>query len=338
MSQKIALITGINGQAGSILSELLLSKNYQVHGIIRRASSFNIQRIEHIRDKLTLHYGDVTDMGCILSIISTTKPDEIYNMAAQSHVKVSSELENYTFQVNTIGILNILQSAKILGLNSKIYQASTSEIFGNSTDGSFALNEDSPKNPCSPYGISKYAAMLYCNHYRDSFGMFVINSILFNHESPRRGPTFLTQKVANYVANFHNKKTILPLQLGNLDAKRDWGDAKDYMNAIWLMMQQDTPENYVIATGEAHSVRKFVKLAFKEIGVNITWRGSGLEEVGVTDEENIVVTVNPKYFRDIDINVLLGDATKAKNKLGWHPITTFAELVSEMVKSAIERN
>jgi GDPmannose 4,6-dehydratase len=338
MNKKVALVFGANGQSASYLCELLLSKNYEVHGVIRRASSFNIGRIEHIRHFIKLHYGDMTDYGNILEIISKVKPDEIYNMAAQSHVKVSSELESYTFDVNAKGPMYVLKSVKILDLKCKIYQASTSEMYGNQTDGTTFLNEDSLMIPCSTYGISKYAAFLYCNMYRDSFNMFVVNGILFNHESPNRGPTFVTAKIANYVANFHHKKTNEPLQLGNIDAKRDWGSANDYMQAVYMTMQQDTPKNYVIATGETHSVREFVELAFKEIDLEITWKGIGLNEVGITRDDQIVVQVNPKYFRDIDINVLIGDSSKAYKELGWKPKTSFKELVKEMVDAALVRN
>jgi GDPmannose 4,6-dehydratase len=337
MPKKIALITGISGQSAKYLTELLLSKKYQVHGIIRRASSFNIQRIEHIRHLITLHYGDMTDSCNLLEIIQKVKPDEIYNLAGQSHVKVGSELESYTFDVNAKGVMYILKSVKILGLKCKVYQAATSEMYGNQTDGTSFLNEDSSMQPCSTYGISKYTAFLYCNMYRDSFDMFVVNGILFNHESSLRGPSFVTQKISNYVANLLKNKIMQPLQLGNLNARRDWGSAKEYMEAVHLMMQQEKPENYVIATGKSHSVREFVELAFKEIGINIRWFGSGLEEKGITDSGQVVVEVNLKYFRDIDINVLLGDATKAKEKLGWEPTILFEELVREMVQAAIKR-
>ncbi|KAJ3057603.1 hypothetical protein HK102_011022, partial [Quaeritorhiza haematococci] len=256
---KIALITGITGMDGSYLSEFLLSKGYQVHGIVRRASTFNTKRIDHIFARLVLHYSDVTDAMSILSVIQRVRPDKIYI--------VSFELEQYTYQVNTIGILNILQAVKILGLHSRVYQASTSEMFGNA-NGSLALTEESTMVPVSPYGISKLAAHHMANYYRDAFGMFVVSSILLNHEGERRGPTFVTQKIVDFVAR-HNHNTKEVLLLGNLDAKRDWGYYKDYIEGIWLMMQQRVPENYVLATGETHSVREFVELAFAEIGVKI---------------------------------------------------------------------
>lgn len=344
-NKKIALITGIGGQDGSFLAELLLEKGYIVHGIIRRSATFNTQNIDHIFDKLHLHHGDLTDSMNIYNIINKVKPCEIYNLGAQSHVKVSHNIENYTIQVNTLGLLNILQSVRNLGMEKtcKIYQASTSEIFGNITDGSFKLNEDSPQNPCSVYAIAKYASQQLCNMYRDAYGMFVVNSILFNHEGSRRGHTFVTQKIADYVAKYNKSITsgsesILPLQLGNLNARRDWGSAKEYMKAVYLMLQQENPENFVIATGETHSVREFVELAFKEIGINIKWEGSGVDEKGIEiDSGKVIVKVNPKYYRDIDIECLIGDSSKAQKILGWAYDLSFKDLVKEMVKSAINR-
>ena len=340
-TQKVALLTGITGMDASIMADLLLSKGYIVHGIIRRSSNFNTGRIEHIFDKVHLHYGDLTDAMNIFSIISKVKPDEIYNFAAQSHVKVSAELENYTIQTNTVGILNILQAVRTLDMEKtcKIYQANTSETYGNQTDGTNLLNEESPKIPVSIYGISKLAAEHICRVYRDAYGMFIVSSTLFNHEGVRRGHTFVTQKIANYVGKYANKKIDTPLALGNLSAMRDWGSANDYVEAIWLMRQQETPDNYVIATGETHSVREFVELAFSEIGIKIEWKNHGLDETGInylTGE--ILVKVNPKYFRDLELDVLIGDASKAKAILGWQPKTSFNELVSEMVKGAITRH
>lgn len=337
MIKKVALITGIGGQDGSLLADLLLSKGYDVHGIIRRASNFNTQRIQHIFDKITLHYGDLTDMGNIMSIIQNIKPDEIYNLAAMSHVRVSFDLENYTFQTNTLGILNILQSVRILGLDktTKIYQASTSEMYGNTTDGSEMLTENSPMNPVSPYGISKLAAHHICNYYKDAYNMFVVSSVLLNHEGERRGLTFVTQKIAQYVGNYTTKSN--PLKLGNLNAARDWGYAKDYVNGIYLMMQHNVPDNYLLATGEEHSVREFVELAFKEIGIKVEWVGTGVEERGYdSNTGNLLVEVDPKYYRPIDIEHLIGDASKAHNVLGWHPTTSFKELVSIMVRNALD--
>jgi len=342
-NQKVALITGITGQSGSFLAELLLEKGYIVHGIIRRSATFNTQNIEHIFDKLHLHHGDITDTMNVFNIISKVRPCEIYNLCAMSHVKVSHELENYTFQTNTMGVLTILQSVRSLGMEKtcKIYSASTSEIFGNITDGSFKLNEDSPQNPCSVYAISKYAAQQLCNMYRDAYGMFVVNSLLFNHESPRRGGTFVTKKITNYVGKYYKNNSIKPLELGNLNAKRDWSHAKDMCYGIFLMLQQETPKNYVLSNDTTHSVREFVELAFKEIGIEIVWQGSGVNEVGIRKgtendlEPHIIVKVNPKYYRDIDIECLIGDSSRARNELKWLPKYSFEDLVKEMVQSSL---
>jgi len=342
-NKKVALITGIGGQDGSFLAELLLEKGYIVHGIIRRSATFNTQNIDHIFDKLHLHHGDLTDSMNVFNIISKVKPSEIYNLAAMSHVAVSANIENYTFQTNTLGVLNILQSVKNLGMEKtcKIYSASTSEIFGNITDGSFKLNEESPQNPCSVYAISKYAAQQLCNMYRDAYGMFVVNSLLFNHESPRRGGTFVTKKITNYVGKYYKNNSIKPLELGNLNAKRDWSHAKDMCYGIFLMLQQEKPKNYVLSNDTTHSVREFVELAFKEIGVEIVWRGSGVNEVGIRKgtendlEPHIIIKVNPKYYRDIDIECLIGDSSRARNELKWLPKYSFEDLVKEMVVESI---
>lgn len=338
MTRKVVLISGVCGMDGSVSCELWLSKGYEVHGIIRRASNFNTQRLEHLLDKIHLHYGDVSDMGNMLSIIKKVRPSMILNFAAMSHVKVSFELENYTFQTNTIGILNILQAVRILGMEqeTKIYHASTSEMYGNITDGDMLLTETSSMMPVSPYGISKLAAFHLCNYYRDAYGMFVVSSILLNHEGERRGHTFVTKKIADYVGKYKMDKTNGPLQLGNLDAKRDWGYANDYVYGIWLMMNKENPDNYVLATGETHSVREFVELAFKEIGITIEWNGDGDEEYGVNpDTREIIVQVNPKYYRPIDIEALIGDYSKAKRELGWEPQTSFYDLVKLMVRDSI---
>ena len=342
-NQKVALITGITGQSGSFLAELLLEKGYIVHGIIRRSATFNTQNIEHIFDKLHLHHGDITDTMNVFNIISKVRPCEIYNLCAMSHVKVSHELENYTFQTNTMGVLTILQSVRSLGMEKtcKIYSASTSEIFGNITDGSFKLNEDSPQNPCSVYAISKYAAQQLCNMYRDAYGMFVVNSLLFNHESPRRGGTFVTKKITNYVGKYYKNNSIKPLELGNLNAMRDWSHAKDMCYGIFLMLQQEKPKNYVLSNDTTHSVREFVELAFKEIGVEIVWKGDGVDEVGIKKgtendlEPQIIIKVNPKYYRDIDIECLIGDSSRARNELKWCPKYSFEDLVKEMVQSSL---
>lgn len=338
--EKVWLIIGITGQDGSWFADYLFEMGYKhVHGMIRRSATFNTQNIDHIFHKLHLHHGDLTDATNIHTIISKVKPDYIVNFAAQSHVKVSHDLENYTIQVNTIGILNILQSVRLLGLEKtcKIYHASTSEMYGNETDGTKLLNEESPMTPVSIYGISKMAAQQICNMYRDAYDMFIVSSVLFNHEGSRRGHTFVTQKIADYVARYSKLgDTINPLQLGNLDARRDWGDAKDYMRAVYMMLMCKKPQNYVIATGETHSVREFVELAFQEIGVEIEWscdRKTGYNK----QTEQVVVQTNPKYYRDIDIECLIGDASKAERELGWKPKVTFKELVSYMVKNALQR-
>ena len=339
--KKTALITGINGQDGSFLAELLLREGYEVHGIIRRSSTFNTKRLDAILPQIQLHYGDVSDMGSMVSVIARVKPDEIYNMAAMSHVKVSFELENYTFQVNALGIVNILQAVRNLdrGGCTKIYQASTSEMYGNTTDGSLLLTETSPMLPVSPYGIAKLAAHHMCNYYRDAYDMFVVSSVLLNHESERRGPTFVTKKIANYVAEyFHGQHEDRPLRLGNLDARRDWGYAKDYVEGIYRMMQHSIPDNYVLATGETHSVREYVELAFRVIGIEVQWRGErgSIVEYGVDSRnEKTLVKVDEKYYRPIDIETLVGDASKAKEVLGWTSSTSFPQLVELMVQSAI---
>lgn len=343
--EKIWLITGICGQDGSLMADYLLSIGYKnIHGIIRRSATFNTQNIDHVFDKIKTYYGDLIDPMNIHNIISKVRPHYIVNFAAQSHVKVSHDLENYTFQVNTLGLLNILQSVRNLGLEKmcKIYQAGTSEMYGNQTDGSVKLNEESPMNPVSSYGIAKLAAHHVCNMYRDAYGMFIVSSIIFNHESKRRGHTFVTQKIADYVKKYNKyrpfRHTIPPLELGNLNARRDWGSAKSYMTAIYLMLQQEKPEHFVIATGETHSVREFIELAFKEIGIDIVWQGTGINEIGIkkgtenSKDPNIIIKVNPKYYRDIDIECLIGDASKAKQMLGWSYDLSFRDLVKEMVR------
>lgn len=336
------LITGITGQDGSWFADYLIELGYiNIYGIIRRSSTFNTQNIDHIFNKLKLYHGDLTDHMNIFNIISEIKPDYIVNFAAQSHVKVSHNLENYTFQVNTLGILNILQSIKTLNLETKckIYHASTSEMYGNQTDGEDLLNEESPMNPVSIYAISKLAAQQICNLYKNAYNMFIVSSVLFNHESSRRGHTFVTQKIVDYIGKFYNNvKNLKPLELGNLNAKRDWGDATDYIKAIYLMLMQDIPNNYVIATGETHSVREFVELAFKEINIDIIWKGDGINEIGMDSNNNILIKINPKYYRDIDIECLIGDASKARKDLNWKPTISFPNLIKIMVKHAILNN
>ena len=345
--RKVCLIIGANGQDGSYACELYLAKGYEVHGTIRRSSVITTERIDHIFGKLQLHYCDVTDSMNVLSIISKVKPTLILNFSAQSHVQISAELENYTFQTNTIGVLNILQSVRVLGLDKtcRIYQSSTSEQFGNQTDGDILLNEESKQSPVSIYGISKNAAQQICGFYRTAYDMFIVSSWLFNHESSRRAHNFVTKKITDYVGRYnkYNKGDregdFRPLQLGNLNSRRDWGFAGDYVEAISLAMEKELPEDYVIATGETHSIRDFIQLAFKRIGVNISFSGEGLEEVGKNDSNGeVVVVVNSKYFRALELDTLIGDAGKAKRDLGWEPKTTFEELVNMMVDDSVSKN
>ncbi|XP_045463470.1 GDP-mannose 4,6 dehydratase [Harmonia axyridis] len=340
----VAFITGITGQDGSYLAELLLGKGYEVHGIIRRASSFNTKRIEHLHEnryshkggKLHLHYGDMTDSSCLIKIISKVRPSEIYNLAAQSHVKVSFDLSEYTAEVDALGTLRLLDAIRTCNLEDKVkfYQASTSEMFGKVAE--IPQTEKTPFYPRSPYACAKVYAYWIVVNYREAYNMFAVNGILFNHESPRRGETFVTRKVTREVAKIHLGISEY-FELGNLDCKRDWGHAKDYVEAMWLMLQQDTPEDYVIASGETHSVREFVEAAFRHVGKEIVWEGKGLEEVGKEKDTGVVrVRVNPKYFRPAEVNLLLGDASKAKKKFGWAPKVTFMELVTDMMNSDIE--
>jgi GDPmannose 4,6-dehydratase len=334
---KTWLITGVTGQTASYFCDMLLEKGYtNIYGIMRRSATFNTQNIDHIFDKLTLHYGDLTDAMNIHNIINTVKPDYIVNFAAQSHVAVSSELENYTFQTNTMGILNILQSVRSLKLHDscRIYQCGTSEEFGNFTDGSVKLNEDSPKIPVSIYAVSKLAAEQICDIYKNAFNMFVVTGTLMNHDSPRRGGTFMTKKVTNYVAKYFNNKDIFPLELGNLNARRDISHAIDMCDGIFKMITQKTPKNYLLSNDTTHSVREFVELAFREINVDIVWRGTGQDEVGVVKgTENVIIKVNPRYYRDIDIQCLLGDSSRARKELNWCPKYSFNDLVKDMVNS-----
>ncbi len=335
-AQKKALITGVTGQDGSYLAELLLEKGYDVHGIVRRSSSFNTDRIEHLYQdphekdrRLVLHYGDMTDATNIISIIQTVQPDEIYNLAAQSHVKVSFETPEYTAQSDALGMLRILEAVRILGLEkkTKIYQASTSELFGSTPP---PQNETSPFHPRSPYGVAKLYAYWIGVNYREAYGMFVANGILFNHESPRRGETFVTRKITRGLARI-SVGSQDKLFLGNLDAKRDWGHARDFVEAMWLMLQQKDPDDCVIATGEQHSVREFCDAVSKEFGIALAWKGKGEGEVGVdmkTGKE--IIAVDARYFRPAEVDSLHGDATRAKMKLGWTPKTSFNDLVREM--------
>ena len=340
---KIALITGITGQDGSYLAELLLSKGYKVHGIIRRSSSFNTGRIEHIYQDpqvenrmLFLHYGDMTDSSNIASLISSIKPNEIYNLAAQSHVKVSFETSEYTSNVDALGTLRLLNAVRSANLESscRLYQASTSELFGKVRE--VPQSETTPFYPRSPYAVAKQFAFWMLVNYREAYGMHLSNGILFNHESPRRGATFVTRKITRAVARIKcNLQDTL--YLGNIDSKRDWGHAKDYVEAMWLILQQDIPDDYVCATGEMHTVREFVELAFSIIGVEIVWQGEKENETGSCKKTGrIIVKIDPKYYRPTEVEQLLGNAAKATKKFGWKPKITFHELVEEMVLADVE--
>jgi len=336
---KKALITGITGQDGAFLAELLLRKGYQVHGIKRRSSSFNTGRINHLfkHDDLLLHYGDLTDATNLIRIIQEVQPDELYNLAAQSHVAVSFETPEYTAQSDALGTLRLLEAIRILGLQkkTKFYQASTSELFGNAHE--FPQNENTQFRPRSPYAAAKLYAYWTTVTYRESYGMFACNGILFNHESEHRGETFVTRKITRAVARIvHGLQD--KLYLGNLNARRDWGYAQDYVEAIWLMLQQKEPNDLVIATGQTHSVREFAQRAFLCAGIELIWRGSGVQEVGVDKKTgNTLVQVHPRYFRPSEVDLLIGDARKAKALLGWEPTVSFDALVQLMVAADIKR-
>ncbi len=346
---KKALITGITGQDGSFLAEFLLSKGYEVHGLLRRSSSFNTGRIEHlyldewVRDMkktrlVNLHYGDMTDSSSLVRIIQTIHPDEIYNLAAQSHVKVSFDVPEYTAEADAVGTLRLLEAVRILGLEKKtrIYQASTSELFGKVQE--VPQKETTPFYPRSPYGVAKQYGFWITKNYRESYGMFAVNGILFNHESERRGETFVTRKITLAVARIVQGEQD-KLYLGNLGSRRDWGYAKDYVECMWLMLQHDVPEDFVIATGQMHTVREFCTLAFKEAGMDIRWEGNGVDEKGIDSKTgNVLVEVDPQYFRPSEVEQLLGDPTKARTVLGWNPCkTSFEELVHIMVEHDIEK-
>ena len=334
---KVALITGITGQDGSYLAELLLETGYEVHGIVRRSSLINTHRIDPIYNDIKLHYGDMTDAGSIIQIIQKVKPDEIYNLAAQSHVKVSFELPEYTGTVDGLGTLRILDAIRILGMENdvRIYQASTSELYGKVQE--VPQTETTPFYPRSPYGVAKLYGYWIVKNYREAYGLHASSGILFNHESPRRGETFVTRKITQGLSRISVGVQDV-LYLGNLDAKRDWGHAKDYVEAMWLMLQQDEPDDYVIATGEQYSVRDFVEAAAPLFGFNIEWMGEGLDEIGIDKTtKRTIVAVNEKYFRPAEVESLLGDATKAKEKLDWEPKTSFNDLVKNMVQSDWEK-
>lgn len=332
---KRALITGITGQDGSYLAELLLSKNYEVHGIKRRSSSLNTERVDHLFDnpRLHLHYGDLTDSTAINRLVQDIVPDEIYNLGAQSHVQVSFETPEYTANSDAIGTLRILES--ILNnkmMQTRFYQAGTSEMFGLVQE--TPQRETTPFYPRSPYGVAKLYAHWITVNYREAYGMFACNGILFNHESPRRGETFVTRKIVRGLKSVAEGRSQR-VELGNLNALRDWGHAKDFVRAMWMMLQQESPDDYVIATGEQHSVREFVEACAPYFNMNIEWIGSGLDEIGIDrNTGNVVVSINPKYLRPAEVETLLGDATKAKENLGWSPTITFDELVRDMCTSA----
>ncbi len=353
---KRALITGITGQDGAYLAEYLLRNGYEVHGIKRRSSSFNTARVDHLyKDpheedvRFYMHYGDMTDATNLIRIVQEVQPDEIYNLAAQSHVKVSFETAEYTANADALGVLRLLEAIRILNMTEKVrfYQASTSELYGKVRE--IPQNEKTPFYPRSPYGVAKLYAYWICVNYREAYNIFACNGILFNHESPVRGETFVSRKITRAVARMKlglQKK----LFLGNLDAKRDWGHAADYVKAMWLILQQHKPDDYVIATGESHSVREFTELAFHEIGIEIEWKGKGIDEHGIVrssmteafandksiHEGDVVVQVDPRYFRPTEVDDLLGDASKAKTVLDWQPTISFREMVSQMVSEDIK--
>ena len=328
---KVALITGITGQDGSYLAELLLEKGYEVHGIVRRASLINTHRIDHIYEQIHLHYGDLTDAMSVTNLIKDVEPDEIYNLGAQSHVKVSFEIPEYTAQVDGLGTLRVLEAVRLLGMEMKtrVYQASTSELYGEVQQ--TPQTETTPFYPRSPYGVAKLYGYWIVKNYRESYGIHASSGILFNHESPRRGETFVTRKITRGLSRISVGEQEC-LYLGNLNAKRDWGHAKDYVEAMWLMLQQDEPDDYVIATGEQYSVKDFVDKAAPFFGFNIEWMGEGELEFGYDwNTKRKVIAVDKKYFRPAEVESLLGDASKAKQKLGWEPKISFDELVEDMV-------
>ena len=330
---KKALITGITGQDGSYLAEFLLEKGYEVHGIIRRSSMINTHRIDHIFGKINLHYGDLTDSTNMVRVIQKVQPDEIYNLGAQSHVKVSFETPEYTGMVDGLGTLRVLEAVRLLGLENKtrIYQASTSEMFGKVRE--IPQKETTPFHPRSPYGCAKVYAYWTTKNYREAYGMYACSGILFNHESPRRGETFVTRKITRGLKAISEGKQEV-LTLGNLNAKRDWGHAKDFVEAMWLMLQQEQADDYVIATEEQHTVRKFVEQSAPYFGMDIVWEGEGDNEVGIDNNTGkVVVKVNPKYYRPSEVDTLLGDCSKAKDALGWSPKITFDDLVYDMCKN-----
>jgi GDPmannose 4,6-dehydratase len=338
--EKTALITGITGQDGAYLAEFLLGKGYSVHGVKRRSSSFNTGRIEHLYQdphesdaRLVLHYGDLTDATNLIRIVQETQPDEIYNLGAQSHVQVSFETPEYTANSDALGTLRLLEAIRLLGLNSKtkFYQASTSELYGRARQ--IPQNETTPFHPRSPYAAAKLYAYWMTVNYREAYGIFAANGILFNHESPIRGETFVTRKITRAVAAIHHGRQER-LYLGNLDAKRDWGHAREFVRGMWMIMQHETPDDFVLATGTSHSVRDFVERAFREVKIDIAWRGEGAEEKGYdSGSGKLLIEIDPRYFRPTEVDELLGDASKANAALGWRHETSFETLVTEMVRS-----
>lgn len=338
---KKALITGITGQDGSYLAELLISKGYMVHGIIRRSSSFNTQRINHIHDnpRLRLHYGDLSDSLSLDSIVFNVKPDELYNLAAQSHVHVSFSVPEYTGQIDALGTLRLLEAVKKHSPNCKIYNATTSELFGLIQE--TPQKETTPFYPRSPYGVAKLYSYWICKNYRESYNMFISNGILFNHESERRGKTFVTRKItttlSNIQKNIQNNKKFNVLKLGNLDSKRDWGYAPDYVEGMWMMLQQNEPDDFILATNETHSVREFIKETNKYTIFDIEWQGEGLNEKGIDkNTKKIIIEIDPRYFRPAEVDILIGDYSKAKKVLGWEPKIRFKELVEIIIKNDLK--
>ena len=332
---KKALITGISGQDGSYLAELLLKKGYDVHGIVRRASTFNTERIDHLAHRLTIHHGDLSDSGNIGRLLGKVRPDEIYHLGAQSHVRVSFDIPEYTANVTGLGTLRLLEIIRDIGLRTKFYQASSSEMFGKTAE--FPQTEETPFYPRSPYGCAKVFSFWVAKNYREGHGMFTVNGILFNHESPRRGKTFVTRKITRGLS-----RIVLGLDeklyLGNLDAKRDWGYAKDYVEGMWRMLQQKKPDDYILATGETHSVREFAEEAAKCLGIRLEWRGKGVKEKGIDRKTGkVIIEVDPRFFRPAEVDILIGDPSKARKELGWVAKTKFKDLVKMMVEADLKR-
>lgn len=337
-NKKVALCTGITGQDGSYLAELLLSKGYEVHGIIRRSSSINTKRIDHIYNQIHLHYGDMTDSLCIDKIMSTIKPDEVYHLAAQSHVKVSFEIPEYTGQVDAMGTLRLLEALKNHCPNSKLYNACTSEMYGMVKE--IPQTEETPFHPRSPYGVSKLYSYWICKNYRESYGLHISNGILFNHESERRGETFVTRKITIGLGEIYQSikenKDFNAIKLGNLYSKRDWGYAKDYVYGMWLMLQQEEPDDYVLSTNTTWSIKDFINIACKECGFDIKWVGEGTEEKAMLGDK-VIIEIDKKYFRPAEVDILIGDYKKAEQKLGWKPQVQFEELVKIMVEHDVKK-